>query len=152
MYNFFVRRHLRKVFSRLNAGDFAYITSQFHPQAEHWFAGRHAMSGRRTSHARIEEWYARLAVVFPGIRFDLQKLIVSGPPWNTEVAVEWIDSVIDRTGQPLPNQGVFIIRLRWGKAMQFRVYCDTAQIERNLGILAAQGVEAAAAAPITDAA
>jgi ketosteroid isomerase-like protein len=148
MYHFFVRRRLRQVFSRLNAGDYAFITRQFHPRAEHWFSGRHALSGRRTSSGRIAEWYGRLAEVFPGIRFDLQKLIVAGPPWNTQAAVEWTDVVRDREGRALPNQGVFIVVLRWFKAVEFRVYCDTQEIEKNLGILSAQGVRAAALAPI----
>jgi ketosteroid isomerase-like protein len=148
VYHFFVRRHLRRIFERLNAGDFAFVTRQFHPRAEHWFAGQHALSGRRTSASLIREWYRRLPAVFPGIRFDVQKLVVAGSPWNTEVAVEWVDEARDREGRPLPNRGVFILRLRWGKAIQFRVYCDTAQIEKNLAILASQGVAEATAAPI----
>ena len=150
MYHFFVRRHLRKVFARLNAGDFAFITRQFHSSAVHWFAGGHALSGTRTSAGRIEEWYRRLATVFPKIRFEIRKLIVAGPPWNTEAAVQWVDEATDRQGRALLNQGVFVLRLRWGKAIEFRVYCDTAQIEKNLAILAAQGVREASAAPIAD--
>jgi hypothetical protein len=61
-----------------------------------------------------------------------------------------VDEATDRQGRLLPNQGVFMLRLRWGKAIEFRVYCDTAQIERNLAILAAQGVREASAAPIAD--
>jgi ketosteroid isomerase-like protein len=148
MYHFFVRRHLRGVFARLNAGDFEYITSQFHGQAVHWFAGRHAFSGERRSRRLIEAWYQRLANVFPGIRFDIRKIVVAGPPWNTEAAVEWADTVNDRTGKSLPNEGVFILRLRWGKATEFRVYCDTSQIEKNLGILESQGVTEAGAPAI----
>jgi ketosteroid isomerase-like protein len=149
MYLFFVRRKLREVFRRLNAGDFAFVRRQFHPGAEHWFSGDHALSGRRTSPEGIAAWYTRLAAVFPGIRFDVKKLIVSGTPWDTQAAVEWTDEVRDRNGVPLPNQGVFVLRLRWGRAVEFHVYCDTARIEKNLGILAAQGVEQAAAMPIT---
>jgi ketosteroid isomerase-like protein len=150
MYHFFVRRHLRRIFARLNAGDFAFITRQFRVNARHWFAGQHALSGSRTSPARIEQWYRRLASVFPGIRFEIRKLIVAGPPWNTEAAVEWVDEARDRTGQPLPNQGVFILRLRWGKAVELGVHCDTAQIKHNLGQLASQGVDEASAPPIED--
>jgi ketosteroid isomerase-like protein len=148
MYHFLVRRRLRLILSKLNAGDFAFITRQFHRDAEHSFVGKHALSGTRTTPGRIAEWYRRLAAVFPRIRFDVQKLFVAGPPWNTQAAIEWVDEVRDRSGRPLPNKGVFLIRLRWGKATEFRVYCDTALIERNLGILASQGVEEASAAPI----
>ncbi|RJF89175.1 nuclear transport factor 2 family protein [Oleomonas cavernae] len=149
MYHFILRRKLRTVFSRLNAGDYPFITRQFHPQAEHWFAGDHAMSGRRVTHARIEEWYRRLAAVFPGIKFDIKKLFVSGPPWRSHAAVEWTDTIFDREGRPLPNQGAFVITIRWGRVTAFHVYCDTVRIEKSLGILAAQGVAAAAATPIT---
>jgi ketosteroid isomerase-like protein len=149
MYRFFVRRRLREVFRRLNAGDFAFITRQFHPGAEHWFAGTHALSGRRASPQRIEEWYARLAAVFPGIRFEVRKLIVAGPPWRTDAAVEWTDEARDRGGHSLPNRGVFVLRLRWGKAVELHVHCDTAQIEKNLAILSSQGIAQAAAPPIT---
>lgn len=148
MYHFFVRRRLRTILRRLNAGDFAFITKQFHRDAAHSFAGKHALSGTRTTPGRIAEWYRRLAAVFPGIRFDVRKLFVSGPPWNTQAAIQWVDEVRDREGRPLPNEGVFLIRLRWGKAIEFRVYCDTALIETNLGILASQGVAEASAAPI----
>lgn len=148
MYHFFVRRRLCRILGRLNAGDFAFITRQFHRDASHSFAGRHALSGTRTTPGRIAEWYRRLSAVFPGIRFDLQRLFVAGPPWNTEAAIQWRDEVRDRQGRALLNEGVFLIRLRWGKATDFRVYCDTALLEDNLGILASQGVEEATAAPI----
>jgi len=149
MYLFFVRRKLREIFRRLNAGDFAFVRRQFHTRAEHWFAGDHALSGRRTSPEGITAWYARLADVFPGLRFDVKQLIVSGPPWNTLAAVEWTDEVPDKHGQPLPNQGVFVLRLRWGRAVELHVHCDTARIEKNLAILASQGVAQATALPIT---
>jgi ketosteroid isomerase-like protein len=150
VYHFFVRRKIRAVFEHLNRGDFDYVTRQYHPRAEHWFAGRHALSGKRTSRGRILEWYERLARVFPRIRFVVKKLIVDGPPWNTLVAVEWSDEVFDREGRALPNEGIFIFRLRWGKAAELHVYCDTSQIEKNLGVLASQGVDAAMAPPIMD--
>jgi ketosteroid isomerase-like protein len=148
VYHFFVRRKVRTIFEHLNRGDLEYVTRQFHPRAEHWFAGRHALSGKRTSQHRVLEWYERLAIVFPRIRFVIKKLIVSGPPWNTLVAVEWADEVFARDGQALPNEGTFIVRLRWAWVVEFHVYCDTVQIERNLGILASQGVAAAMASPI----
>jgi ketosteroid isomerase-like protein len=148
MYHFFVRRRLRLILGKLNDGDFAFITRQFHRDAAHSFSGKHALSGTRTTPGRIAEWYRRLAAVFPGIRFDVKMLFVAGPPWNTQAAIQWVDEVRDREGRPLPNEGVFLIRLRWGKATELRVYCDTALIETNLGILASQGVEEARAAPI----
>ncbi|OAQ57364.1 snoaL-like domain-containing protein [Pochonia chlamydosporia 170] len=148
MYHYFLKRRLRFVLRKLNAHDYEFIASEFHLNAEHWFAGSHAMSGKRVTHARIVDWYRRLRVVFPGIKFRLHKVFVSGSPWNSKACIEWTDEVYDNTGRPLPNEGVFVISIKWGRVTEFHVYCDTAKIEDNLGILAAQGVSEASAAPI----
>lgn len=150
MYHFFVRQRLKQVFAKLNAGDFAFIRAQFHPRARHWFSGRHALSGERRGPHDIGRWYERLGTVFPGIRFTVEKLVVAGWPWRTLAVAEWRDEVADRQGRPLPNAGTFVIELRWGRVTDFRVYCDTAQLELNLGVLAGQGVgEAALPAIVT---
>ena len=143
MYHFFVRRRLREVFRRLNAADFAFVRRQFHPRALHWFAGTHALSGQREGAADIARWYERLAVVFPGLHFQVEQLVVAGFPWHTVAVAEWRDEVRDLTGRPMPNQGTFVITLRWGRVTAFRVHCDTARLERNLAILSDQGVREA---------
>jgi ketosteroid isomerase-like protein len=150
MYHYFVRRKIHEIFRRLNQGDFDFVVRQFAPSAEHWFSGDHALSGGRHSSELIEAWYRRLAIVLPGIRFDPKKILVSGAPWRTYAAVEWVDHVLDRAGNPLPNQGVFVTTLRWGKATEFHVYCDTQKLKKNLAILASQGVAEASAGPIQD--
>jgi ketosteroid isomerase-like protein len=121
---------------------------RFRPDAEHWFAGEHALSGRRTSPAEIHDWYGRLSRVFPGIRFHFDRFIVAGPPWRTHAAMEWTDELYDREGNPMPNRGVFVLELTWTKVRSIHIHCDTALIRRNLALLAAQGVPEAAAPPI----
>lgn len=150
VYHYFVKKKIRYIFSQLNAGNFDYILKQFLPTAEHSFSGHHALSGSRKTEKSRSLWYARLSKVFPGIKFEICKLVVDGTPWNTQVAVEWKDAVFDKQGEPLPNHGVFIIKLSWGKATSFQVYCDTSQIEKNLARLANQGVFEAALPPIQD--
>jgi ketosteroid isomerase-like protein len=149
VYHALVRRRLRTIFARLSAGDFDFVVRQFHPRARHWFAGDgHALAGVRTTPDGIAAWYRRLAAVFPGIRFTMKQIAVAGPPWDTLAAVEWSEEVPG--GSTLPNQGVFLIRLRWGKALAFHVHCDTARLERNLALVAAGGVREAAAPPLVD--
>ncbi len=151
MYHFFVRRRVRAIFAHLNAGDFGYVTRQFAADATHWFSGRHALGGQRRTGATRAAWYRRLATVMPGLAFTIEKIVVSGPPWRTHVAVEWRDRVFDPQGRELePNQGVFVLALRWGRAVDFRVYCDTQGLARNLDAIAARGVPEAADAPLAD--
>ena len=147
MYHFFVRRRVAEILRHLNRGDLAFVVRLFAPGAEHWFSGRHALGGCRRTPEEIAAWYRRLAVVFPTIRFAAQKVISTGPPWNTRVVVEWTDTFAGRDDLA-GNQGVFIITLRWGRAVEFHVYCDTDGLKQNLALLASHGVAAAAAPPI----
>ncbi|MGA3213907.1 MAG: nuclear transport factor 2 family protein, partial [Terriglobales bacterium] len=123
MYHYFVRRKIQEIFRRLCRGDFDFVVRQFAPAAEHWFSGSHALSGARHSPELIRCWYRRLGLVFDGIKFETKKIFVSGMPWRTYVAVEWVDIVNDRRGNPLPNQGVFLITMRWGRATELHIYC-----------------------------
>jgi len=150
VYHYFVRRRVREIFRRLSQGDYEFVVRQFAPGAEHWFSGDHALSGGRHSPELIRAWYRRLSVVFDGIRFEMKKIFVSGMPWKTYVTVEWVDIVKDRLGNPLPNQGVFIITMKWGRATELHIYCDTGKLKENLAILAAQGVTEAGKEPIQD--
>lgn len=152
MYHFIVKQRMKTILEHLNRGDFDFILGQFAPTAEHWFSGQHALSGlRRTSELR-RAWYQRLGSVFPGIQFDVQKIVVSGWPWRTYVAVEWKDRVFDTRGAELvPNQGVFMLTLSWARAVEFHVYCDTQGIAENLNVIAGQGVAQATLPPISEA-
>ena len=150
MYRYFVRRKIQEVFRRLSRGDFDYVVRQFASGAEHWFSGNHALSGGRHSTELIAALYRRLGLVFEGIQFETKKIFVSGMPWKTYVAVEWADVVKDRAGNPLPNQGVFLITMRWGRATELHVYCDTVKLQENLAILVSQGVTEAGKEPIQD--
>lgn len=73
-----------------------------------------------------------------------------GWPWNTVVLVEWSDRGKGRDGVPYENEGAHAIRLRWGKATYIHAYLDTEKVTAVCDRLAAAGVEAAAAPPVTD--
>ncbi|AKU95509.1 hypothetical protein AKJ09_02173 [Labilithrix luteola] len=152
MYHFIVKQRVKTIFERLNRGDFEFILRQFSPAAEHWFSGQHALSGVRRKPELRDKWYQRLAAVFPGLQFEVQKIVVSGWPWRTFVAVEWKDRVFDIKGIELtPNQGMFMLTLSWGRAVEFHVYCDTQGLAQNLEVIAGQGLAQAALPAISEA-
>ena len=150
MYHFIVRHVIRGAFGGLSAGRAASVTRLFAADAEHCFIGGHALGGARSTPESIERWYARLLAVFPGIRFELGRILVSGWPWNTLVVAEWCESSPGIDGVPNENTGMNIIELRWGRVRQVSIYTDTAVLEHNLGRLARAGVTEAAAPPIVD--
>jgi ketosteroid isomerase-like protein len=151
IYASIVERKLRKAFAALNRGDHAPILASFGAPIEHAFFGQHALGGSRRSMADIEPWYRRLKRIFPDLRFEIDAVAVSGAPWNTVALVEWRDHFTLPDGSRRGNQGVHALRLRWGKVVSLRVYCDTQLLEQVLADMAAQGRVEARMAPIGDA-
>jgi ketosteroid isomerase-like protein len=151
IYASIVERKLRAAFAALNRGDHAPILASFGEHVEHAFFGRHALGGSRSSMARIEPWYRRLKRIFPDLRFEIDALVVRGAPWNTVALVEWRDHFTLPDGSRRGNQGVHALRLRWGKVVSLRVYCDTQLLERVLADIESQGVAEAGMTPISDA-
>jgi ketosteroid isomerase-like protein len=97
---------------------------------------------------QIQEWYDRLAVLMPDLKFEITNIVAGGWPWNTVAFVEWVDHLTDRTGRAYSNQGVHVIRLKWGKIVELHIYCDTQMLAEILQTLGEQGVGEAAAPPI----
>ena len=134
----------------MNRGDHAPILASFGAPVEHAFFGRHA---RRIApfDGGIEPWYGRLKRIFPDLRFDIDAVVVRGAPWNIVALVEWRDHFTLPDGSRRGNQGVHTLRLRWGKVVSLRVYCDTQQLERVLADIESQGVVEAGLVPIGEA-
>ncbi|MGA7732130.1 MAG: nuclear transport factor 2 family protein [Chloroflexia bacterium] len=151
MYSLIVRRNIRNAFAQINKGNYAAIVKQFGPNAEHVFYGEHALAGSRFTHAGIARWYKRLPAAFPNLRFDLKKIVVNGWPWDTTVAVEWVDHFSMGDGARGSNQGVHVFGIRWGKVVSLHIYCDTEKLMGYLERLAEQGVEEARAPAIDEA-
>jgi ketosteroid isomerase-like protein len=150
IYRSIVEMKLRRGFDALNRGDHESVMALFAKRFEHVFFGAHALGGARHSRSSIEPWYARLKILFPDLRFEVQAIAVSGWPWNTVALVEWRDHFTLRDGSAGGNQGVHVLRLKWGKVVSLRVYCDTQVLAAALQTLQRQGVREAGLAPITD--
>lgn len=150
IYQSIVKRNLIASFDALNRGDYEVITKQF-PEEEvsHWFSGEgHPLSGLRRTKASILEWYGRLARLMPDLRFEIEKIAVSGFPWHTVAMLEWTDHLTDREGKAYSNRGVHVITIAWGKVKSLEVFCDTEYLEGYFQALREQGVEEASAPPI----
>lgn len=148
MYHSIVRAIITNIFVELNKGNYEPVLNTMGKDFEHWFSGHHALSGRRTTMPATRAWYERLYKIFPKLHFDLHKVVVSGWPWNTLVAVEWSEPYTLLNGVQGANCGTHFIRLKWGKGVSVRIYCDTHLLLENLSIQHAGGVAEAACEPI----
>jgi ketosteroid isomerase-like protein len=99
MYHAFVRRRIRMVFDGLSRGDYAIAVAGLAEDVHHVFAGDHAVGGERHSRDAVERWFERLFRLFE-VRFDVRRVIVTGPPWNMAVVAEWRAHAVPRAGDP----------------------------------------------------
>ena len=114
----------------------------------HSFAGSHALGGSRTSREAFRRWLERLDRLFPQLNFDLDDVLVAGPPWNRRIAVSWTDHGRAADGARYRNRGVHLMRVRWGRLTELTARLDTQHLARVLDRMADAGIEEAAAAPI----
>ena len=147
MYKTIVTRKSAAVFAALNRGDAGPLIEGLDRDIEHVMFGTHALSGERHQHHSVVSWYERLFRLLPDLHFDIDSVTVMGPPWRTTVAVQWRERSL---GGSYVNQGVNLIKLRWGRVQVIRIYCDTQHLAQMLDRLAGDGIAEASAAPILD--
>ena len=111
----------------------------FASRFEHYFVGEHALGGSRSSLEKTRLWYERLYRLPPDIRFELHSMRVSGPPWNTLVSVDWMESNSGTDGVRTTTAGVHVARLAWGKMTYPGIYSDTVGLVATLQRLARAG-------------
>lgn len=148
MYQLIVRRHVRRIFDGLSRGDYQTAVAGLDPDVHHRFAGDHALGGERHSRAGVEQWFARLFRLFR-LDFTVDRVAVSGPPWDMVVTVEWRASVTPRQGPTYVNRGAHVLRMRRARVVELHAYEDSQAVRDALELMAAHGVEEARAAPIT---
>lgn len=77
-------------------------------------------------------------------------MIVSGPPWDFVVGVEWLAHAIPKAGEPYINEGAHIIRIRGGRVVYLHAYEDSQKVANACQRMAEAGIDEAAAPPIVD--
>lgn len=150
MYRWIVARLCRHAFRQLNAGQYEWLLSWCRADVTHYFAGDHALGGKRHSVAGVRRWFRRLDHLFPVLEFHVHDVLVKGPPWNTRAVVRWTDTGRLRTGEPYKNHGVHLLRFQWGRVAAIEAHLDTQTVERACAQLAGQGITEAQAQPIED--
>ena len=148
LYRAIVKRKARGIFDALSRGDVEMVTRDLAEDVHHVFAGDNALGGERNSREAFQQWLERLYRLIPEIEFEVRDVAVRGWPWDTAVAIEWIDRGRGADGTPYVNEGSHWIRLRWGKGVEIHGYLDTEKVTRLLDGMAAAGIEEAGAAPI----
>ena len=134
--------------AELNRGNHEALLQRAASDVTHHYPGRHALGGTRRSVDGMRRWFERSQIIFPDLQFDIKKILVTGWPWLTTVAVQWTEHAHPADGREFHNSGVSVMRLRWGKLVELRSYVDTQLIAETFQRLVTYGVTEAGAPPI----
>jgi ketosteroid isomerase-like protein len=132
MYRFVVKRIVRRTFRRLSDGDFEPIVRKFGPRSRFLFAGDHALGGERRGPDQVRAWFELMHRLFPGIRIEPQRVVVNGWPWSTVIATQLAISAPRSGGRTYRNEGMQLLRLRWGRVVEDLIYEDTQKLDAEL--------------------
>ena len=96
------------------------------------FAGDHALGGERHGQEAVREWFREMLRLFPGIQIVPREVVVNGWPWNTVVATHLAISATRPDGRAYRNEGMQLLRLRWGRVVEDLIFEDTLKLDAEL--------------------
>ena len=141
MYKAAVRALVRHSISRLNQGDATLLLRLASADAELAFPGDNTWAAvhrpvekgrhRHVTHRGVEECRSFAErFVNEGLQFEIEDILVNGPPWNLRVAVRAHDFIVRPTGgdDVYNNRVVAFLELRWGRLVRWEDYEDTERV------------------------
>jgi ketosteroid isomerase-like protein len=151
VYHWIVERKLRHVFAALGRGDTAPMLRSLAARFSYRFEGDSPIGGWRTTQDSMRAWWERMYRLFPGLRFEVREVTVTGWPWDTRIwtQLDFVKPLPD--GTPYRNVVMQRMRMRWGRIDEIHTLEDTQRCARFLAWKAGEGNAEALAAPISDA-
>jgi len=140
MYKASVRAFMRYSIGKLNCGEADLLLRLASPDVYIAFPGDNSWAtmfrpmhkDRRChpTHRGIDECRAfadRFAS--EGIQFEIEDILVNGPPWNTRIALR-VQSYKPGAGGPdeYNNRAIALLEVRWGKLVAWEDYEDTERV------------------------
>ena len=141
MYKAAVRALMRRGIEKLNDGDFSMFLKIASPEFELAFPGDNSWArmfreldkgrARHVTHRGISEGSAfGERFVAEGVQFEIEDILVNGPPWNTRIALR-VQSYLpgsDDGPDEYNNRAVAMLDVRWGRLVRWEDYEDTERV------------------------
>jgi ketosteroid isomerase-like protein len=139
MYKAIVRAIVRHSITKLNQGDPTMLLKMATPSVELAFPGdntwarmfRPVEKGRKrhSTHRGIEECRAfAQRFVDEGIQFEIEDILVNGPPWNTRIGLRAQSFIPGQSGDTYNNRALAVLELRWGRLVRWEDYEDSERV------------------------
>jgi ketosteroid isomerase-like protein len=132
MYKTIVASQVRKAYRHISAGNFDHVLKSFHPDVRFQMMGDHHLGDERRGVDQAREWFAEVGRLFPDLRIEPLTVIVSGWPWDTRIATRFRVTSGLEGNRHYENEGMQFLRLRWGKAVEDRLFEDTQVLEEAI--------------------
>lgn len=150
MYRQIVRRKVEQTFAAINAGDYMAMVDSLADEFTYHFHGDTALGGTRTTRTGMELWWQRIMRLLPDAKFQVQEVLVNGPPWRTRIAVRLHVRGTIPGSADYENTVFQFMTLRWGRVAAVETLEDLLVLQRALSAVAAAGQPEAVASPISD--
>ena len=149
IHSYIVEKSIRQSFDDVNNHRWDAAVKALSPNAYHRVSGVHALGGERRGKQAVRRWFERMGRVFPTLRIEVDRVWVTGWPWNTTVFAKWRANgkLLGGRGSYV-NNGIHVFTLRWGKVHSLEEYFDSQAADRALAAQAASGLDEAAAEAI----
>jgi len=122
MYHWIVQRVARWGVLQMVDGNTAVLSRMADDNVRFRFPGHSSFAADVRGKAAVEAWLSRFRELRPS--YEVEDVLVAGPPWNTRVGVR----IRDRIGDDYSNEGMHYMRMRWGKIVLDQLYLDTEAI------------------------
>jgi hypothetical protein len=132
---------MRFAVKKLNAGDAGLFLKLAQPSAVIRFPGdnswstmfRPAVKAREphATHIGVDECRAFAdRFVDEGVQFDIEDILINGPPWNTRIALRVVSYVPHPSGGPdiYNNRALALLETSWGRLRVWEDYEDCERI------------------------
>jgi ketosteroid isomerase-like protein len=132
----------------VEAGDIAALLTQFDRRCRLVFVGDSPLGADLSTREDLRRWFERFGRLLPAPHFEIQRVIIAGPPWNQRLAAHvFIRSTVN--GEPYRNQFAQFLNIRWGKVVHDLIVEDTQMWKEACDRLVAAGIDEAAQGPLS---
>jgi hypothetical protein len=126
-----VRRSLRAHLRR----DVEAVLKTYAKDVRFRFPGQNSWAGEFHGIGAVRAWLQRFYAV--GLELHVDEILVAGWPWNTKVALHFIDRLKDHEGTVVyENTGFIYAKSTWGTIRDYEVVEDTEKVALLDGWLA----------------
>ena len=125
MLSRYVRRLVYEAFEQLNRREFDRVLALVDDDVYFRFPGLHELAIETNSKEELRAWFDRLFTRLPSLRFDVDDVIVGGPPWDLRVCTRYRGRTESATGATSTYEGMQYLRLRWKTVLSEELFPDT---------------------------